>query len=35
MRNHPPRLGLGPQAREVLDELEALVSRKFDIPDEQ
>ena len=25
----------GPQAREVLDELEALVSRKFDIPDEQ
>ena len=25
----------GPQAREVLDELEALVSRKFDISDEQ
>lgn len=25
----------GPQHREVLDELEALVSRKFDIPDEQ
>ena len=25
----------GPQARDVLDELEALVSRKFDIPDEQ
>lgn len=25
----------GPQAEEVLDELEALVSRKFDIPDEQ
>ena len=25
----------GPQAREVLDELEALISRKFDIPDEQ
>ena len=25
----------GPQARAVLDELEALVSRKFDIPDEQ
>ncbi len=25
----------GPQATEVLDELEALVSRKFDIPDEQ
>ena len=25
----------GPQAREVLDELEALVSRKVDIPDEQ
>ena len=25
----------GPQAREVLDELTALVSRKFDIPDEQ
>ena len=25
----------GPQAREVLNELEALVSRKFDIPDEQ
>lgn len=25
----------GPQAHEVLDELEALVSRKFDIPDEQ
>lgn len=25
----------GPQAREVLDELEALVERKFDIPDEQ
>ena len=25
----------GPQAREVLEELEALVSRKFDIPDEQ
>lgn len=25
----------GPQAREVLDELMALVSRKFDIPDEQ
>ena len=26
---------VGPQAREVLDELEALVARKFDIPDEQ
>ena len=26
---------MGPQAREVLEELEALVSRKFDIPDEQ
>ena len=25
----------GPQAKEVLDELEALVQRKFDIPDEQ
>ena len=25
----------GPQAGEVLDELEALVQRKFDIPDEQ
>lgn len=25
----------GPEATEVLDELEALVSRKFDIPDEQ
>jgi phosphocarrier protein len=25
----------GLQVREVLDELEALVSRKFDIPDEQ
>ena len=25
----------GPQAKDVLDELEALVSRKFDIPDEQ
>jgi len=25
----------GLQAREVLDELEALVARKFDIPDEQ
>ena len=25
----------GPQAIEVLDELEALVQRKFDIPDEQ
>lgn len=25
----------GPQSREVLDELEALVARKFDIPDEQ
>lgn len=25
----------GPQATEVLDELEALVARKFDIPDEQ
>jgi len=25
----------GPQAREVLDELAALVVRKFDIPDEQ
>lgn len=25
----------GPQAAEVLDELEALVVRKFDIPDEQ
>ena len=24
----------GPQAREVLNEVEALVSRKFDIPDE-
>ena len=25
----------GPQASEALDELEALVNRKFDIPDEQ
>lgn len=25
----------GPQAQEALDELEALVARKFDIPDEQ
>lgn len=25
----------GPQAREVLDELEGLIARKFDIPDEQ
>lgn len=25
----------GPQAKEVLDEIEALVVRKFDIPDEQ
>lgn len=25
----------GPQASEVLDELEAVVQRKFDIPDEQ
>lgn len=25
----------GPQGREVLDELESLVARKFDIPDEQ
>ena len=25
----------GPQAKEVLDELEGLVKRKFDIPDEQ
>lgn len=25
----------GPQAAEALDELEALVARKFDIPDEQ
>jgi len=25
----------GPQAKEALDELEALVQRKFDIPDEQ
>ena len=25
----------GPQFKEVLDELEALVARKFDIPDEQ
>ena len=25
----------GPQAQEVLDELEALIGRKFDIPDEQ
>ena len=25
----------GPQAREVLEELESLVYRKFDIPDEQ
>lgn len=25
----------GPQAHEVLEELEALVQRKFDIPDEQ
>jgi len=25
----------GPQAHEVLDELEALIARKFDIPDEQ
>ncbi|MBQ9431809.1 MAG: HPr family phosphocarrier protein [Kiritimatiellae bacterium] len=26
---------IGPQCHEVLDELEALVARKFDIPDEQ
>lgn len=25
----------GPQAHQVLDEIEALVARKFDIPDEQ
>ena len=25
----------GPQAKEVLDDLEGLVARKFDIPDEQ
>ncbi len=25
----------GPQAKEVLDDLEGLISRKFDIPDEQ
>lgn len=25
----------GPQAKEAMDELEALVARKFDIPDEQ
>ena len=25
----------GPQQKEVLDELEALIARKFDIPDEQ
>ena len=25
----------GPQAKEALDDLEALVARKFDIPDEQ
>lgn len=25
----------GPQCKEVLDELEALIARKFDIPDEQ
>ena len=25
----------GPQATEVLDELEAVIARKFDIPDEQ
>ena len=25
----------GPQAEEVLEELEALITRKFDIPDEQ
>ena len=25
----------GPQAKEALDELEALVQRRFDIPDEQ
>jgi phosphocarrier protein len=25
----------GPQAREVLDELQGLIDRKFDIPDEQ
>jgi len=25
----------GPQSHDVLDELEALVARKFDIPDEQ
>ena len=25
----------GPQAKEVLDDLEGLVNRKFDIPDEQ
>lgn len=26
---------VGPQCKEVLDELEALIARKFDIPDEQ
>ena len=26
---------VGPQSREVLDELQGLISRKFDIPDEQ
>jgi len=26
---------IGPQAKEVLDELEGLIARKFDIPDEQ
>ncbi len=25
----------GPEAKDVLDELEALIARKFDIPDEQ
>ena len=25
----------GPQAKEVLDDIEGLISRKFDIPDEQ
>lgn len=28
-------IATGPQAKEALDELEALVERKFDIPDEQ
>ena len=26
---------VGPQAKEVLDELQGLIARKFDIPDEQ